>query len=59
MLALELHDMSIRLEESMDFTEEDQFLSAVFEGGFDGLDEVNQWDSYRVTLAKFSRDFPD
>lgn len=56
-LAEELADMSARLEDSPDFTEEDLFLTSAFDSGAEA-DESNL-DIYATWVATLSRQFPD
>lgn len=59
LLAAEIHDMAARIEDTTEFSEEDMFLSAAFEHGFEGSDSDQSMDFYAKSIADLSRDFPD
>lgn len=59
LLTQELSDMSSRLEEDPDYTEEDAFIVHAFEGDYQGVDETRQRDFYTETLRDLSVDFPE
>ena len=59
LLTQELSDMSSRLEEDPDYTEEDAFIVHAFEGDYEGVDEPKQQAFYTETLRELSVDFPE
>lgn len=59
LLTQELAEMSSKLEESTDWTEEDQFLVHAFEGEHHSVDEERQRTFFAETLADLSEDYPD
>jgi len=59
LLTHELAEMSTKLEESTDWTEEDQFLVHAFEGEHHGVDTEEARQFFSETVAELSLDFPD
>lgn len=57
LLAEEIRDMSARIEDTTDFSEEDVFLAGAFDGGVECLRD--NLDTYAKWVADLSRDFPD
>jgi hypothetical protein len=57
LLAEELGDMSARIEDTTEFSEEDVFLAQAFESGVEALEE--NLPLYAKWIADLSRDFPD
>lgn len=57
LLAEELGDMSARIEDTTDFSEEDVFLATAFESGAEAIQD--NVDLYAKWVAGLSRDFPD
>lgn len=57
LLAEELRDMTARIEDTTDFSEEDVFFSSAFETGIEVVREGA--DLYAKWTAGLSRDFPD
>lgn len=57
LLAEEIQDMSARIEDTTDFSEEDVFLSGAFDGGVEVVQE--NLDNHAKWVADLSRDFPD
>lgn len=59
LLTHELAELSSKLEESQDWTEEDQFIVHAFEGEHHGVDSERTRTWFAETVADLSEDFPD
>ncbi len=59
LLTHELAEMSAKLEETTNWTEEDQFIVHAFEGEHHGVDSERARTFFAETVAELSLEFPD